>query len=272
MRGDSGAECAPADREIGSPKPIVNVICVKWGTYYPALYVNRLFAMVSRNLHRPFRFVCFTDDHRALDSRIEHFPIPDIQLPTRRNGGWRKLALLAPELGDLRGPALYLDLDVIITADLDCFFEYPGQLCIIENWTQRNQGVGNSSVFRFEVSSLVDIYEQFNSDPEAFARRYPNEQSYLSLVPKNVKVSFWPDAWVKSFKLHCLPFALLRAFRAPHIPRGAHIVVFHGKPKMDEAARGRNLWDSRDDCKVSVPWFWRQAPWVDELWREDACA
>lgn len=272
MQGNSSAGLGPAHGKFGNSDRPVNVICIKWGTYYPALYVNRLFAMVSRNLNRPFRFVCFTDDHRDLDSRVEHFPIPDIRLPARRNGGWRKLALLAPELADLRGSALFLDLDVVITGDLDCFFDYPGELCIIENWTQRNQGVGNSSVFRFEVASLGDTYAQFNRDPEACARRYPNEQSYLSLAPENVKLTFWPDSWVKSFKLHCLPFALLRAFQAPRIPPGARIVVFHGKPKMDEAARGRNLWDSRDDYKPSVPWFWRQAPWVDELWREDACA
>ena len=40
----------------------VNIICLKWGTRYPARYTNILYASVKRHLHRPFRFVCFTDD------------------------------------------------------------------------------------------------------------------------------------------------------------------------------------------------------------------
>ena len=35
----------------------VNVLCLKWGNYYGPEYVNRLYAGVKRNLHRPFRFV-----------------------------------------------------------------------------------------------------------------------------------------------------------------------------------------------------------------------
>ena len=38
------------------------VLCMKWGTLYPASYVNRLFHAVSANLSGPFRFICLTDD------------------------------------------------------------------------------------------------------------------------------------------------------------------------------------------------------------------
>ena len=44
----------------------VNVLCLKWGDRYPAFYVNRLYAAVKRNLRRPFRFVCVTDDPTGL--------------------------------------------------------------------------------------------------------------------------------------------------------------------------------------------------------------
>jgi len=33
---------------------------MKWGDKFPAEYVNRLYAMVARNLSDEFRFVCFT--------------------------------------------------------------------------------------------------------------------------------------------------------------------------------------------------------------------
>ena len=44
----------------------VNVICLKWGDRYPAFYVNRLYDGVRRNISRPFRFVCFTNEPEGL--------------------------------------------------------------------------------------------------------------------------------------------------------------------------------------------------------------
>ena len=42
-------------------KDKVNILCFKWGSLYPASYVNRLYRGVSRFLSFPFRFVCVTD-------------------------------------------------------------------------------------------------------------------------------------------------------------------------------------------------------------------
>ena len=44
----------------------VNVLCIKWGTYYSADYVNRLYATVCAHLRRLFRFVCMTDRPEAI--------------------------------------------------------------------------------------------------------------------------------------------------------------------------------------------------------------
>ena len=43
-----------------------NILCLKWGTLYSAEYVNRLHRGVKAHLHRPFRFVCVTDDPSGL--------------------------------------------------------------------------------------------------------------------------------------------------------------------------------------------------------------
>ena len=57
----------PSDRHI---------ICMKWGTKYGPEYVDRLYAMVRRNLSGDFRFICLTDDSRGIRSEVECFPIP----------------------------------------------------------------------------------------------------------------------------------------------------------------------------------------------------
>ena len=94
---------------------LVNVLCMKWGNKYPADYVNRLYSMVARNMQRPFRFICLTEDSVGLGENIESFPLPELSVdlggPER---GWNKLAVFAEELYDLKGKVLCLDLDLII--------------------------------------------------------------------------------------------------------------------------------------------------------------
>ena len=57
----------------------VNIICMKWGEKYDSSYVNILYNMVERNLNRPFRFVCFTDNKSGLSSSIESFELPKLK-------------------------------------------------------------------------------------------------------------------------------------------------------------------------------------------------
>jgi hypothetical protein len=57
---------------------VVNVLCMKWGTKYPADYVNTLYSMVARNLTREFRFVCLTEDATGLHDQVEVFTLPEL--------------------------------------------------------------------------------------------------------------------------------------------------------------------------------------------------
>lgn len=64
----------------------------------------------------PHRFVCLTDDPSGLCSGIEPLAL------TRGNLEycWNKLMPLEKRLGDLVGTAIFFDLDVVITGDIDC--------------------------------------------------------------------------------------------------------------------------------------------------------
>ena len=66
----------PSVDKNNSNLPRVNVLCLKWGTYYGPEYVNRLYAGVRRNLKRPFRFVCVTDNPAGLRPEVETVPFP----------------------------------------------------------------------------------------------------------------------------------------------------------------------------------------------------
>ena len=249
--------------------PPVNIVCMKWGTLYGPEYVNRLYAMVARNLTRPFRFVCFTEDASGLRGEVEVRPLPPIRIdPPHGTTPWRKLALYNADLGDVTGTALFLDLDLVIVGPLDRFFEVPGEYCVIRNWTRPRRIVGNTSVFRFEIGAHTDLLDTFHSMPtQHWVDADRIEQAFLSrILHGQGRLTFWPKGWCASFKVDALPGGwrfpriLLNWVLPSRLPEGASIVVFHGHPNPDEALAGR--WPGG--------WYKRLRPatWIDRYWHE----
>ena len=54
-------------------QPQRHILCMKWGTKYGPEYVNRIYAMVARNLTPPFQVICFTDDRRGTKQMLDNF-------------------------------------------------------------------------------------------------------------------------------------------------------------------------------------------------------
>ncbi|MGE0115554.1 MAG: glycosyltransferase [Steroidobacteraceae bacterium] len=244
---------------------MVNVLCIKWGQKYGAHYVNVLRSMVSRHLQRPHRFICLTDDATGIDPGVEVFPMPkvgfadfDEMQPWARQHGWLKLTSFAWPLYDLQGPTLFIDLDVVIVGELDSFFDVPGEFVVIREWDKRD-GTGNTSVYRFNAGAHLDALEYFKQHADAARREYRNEQQYITtFVARQGKMQFWPEAWCRSFKRHCVRAHVLNWFLPPRIPEDARIIAFHGKPNPPDAIAGR-----------SGKWYRRVLPtqWIKEHWR-----
>lgn len=240
------------------------VISIKWGDRYGPEYVNRLYNMVMRNTYKPTRFVCFTDDATGVYPEIEIKPLPPINLPERvMNRPWRKVSLWQAPLSDLTGDILYLDLDLVITGNIDDFFTYqPGKFAVIRNWTQPGLSIGNTSVYRFTVGQHKFIFDQFNADPEPWLRRYGISQKYVSDQIKD-RV-FWPRDWCLSFKHSLIPPWPMRFFKTPKLPRDARVVAFTGKPDPEDAVVGS--WPNKNFIKCSYK-FVKPTPWIAEPWR-----
>lgn len=229
----------------------VNIICLKWGTRYPASFTNILHASVRRHLRRPFRFVCFTDDPTGLDEGIDAQPFPPCpdERVLRAGAHWPnifvKLCLFQDGLAGLRGPTLFFDVDVVIQQDIDCFFDYlPGKNVIIHNWVERRKqllrgrpAIGNSSCFRFEAGKSDYVYQTFLAEIEQAVDRahYTTEQAFMTHAMR--EVHWWPEAWVRSFKRSCVPPFPLNLLVAPKKP-DAKVLVFHGNPDPDQAVEG----------------------------------
>ncbi len=240
------------------------VICLKWEDRYGSEYVNKLHSMVRRNSKRPLRFVCFTDDPTGIDSAVEIKPMPEFTLPeVMRRHPFRRMFIFQEPLEDIEGNVLHFDLDVLITGNIDDFFDFKpdSTFCVAENWTQLGEGIGNMSMFRFRAGSHPYIYERFLSDPMAQMREHRNSQTF---VCRNIsEIEFFPRHWCLSFKHSILPPWPLNFFRMPRLPEGAKVVAFTGRPDIDEAARGgwSTSWWKRTYKHV------RPTPWIMEHWR-----
>ncbi|MGH6970295.1 MAG: hypothetical protein ACREEQ_01675 [Caulobacteraceae bacterium] len=234
---------------------------MKWGTKFGPEYVNRLYGMAARNLARPFRFVCLTDDAAGVRAEVETHPIPvlpPIAQPKER--GWKKLAAFSPDIAGLLGEVvLFLDLDVVVMGPLDPLFEHPGAFPMIRDWYHPVRRVGNSSVFRFRPAERTGLFEAFLSDRDAIVTRVRNEQEFLSeYLDARGELSFWPAAWCQSYRVSALPLWPARLVATPRPPKDCRVLVFHGDPKPDSAIAGRR----------GLFRTWRPAPWIEPLWRE----
>lgn len=243
----------------------VNVICMKWGDKYGPEYVNKLHNMVARSLSRPFRFICFTDEAQGINSGIEIKPIPktgfkpfDDQMTWTKGNGWLKLSCFIDPLYDLTGKTLFLDLDIVITQNIDEFFKFDEPFTVIKEWSM-NDGTGNTSVFLFKAGEHADALKTFASNPEKYLEEHRNEQEFISqYIISKKSIAYWPNEWCISFKYHCMSRGLKNWIKKPTLPTTAKIVIFHGNPNPPDAING-----------ISPVWYKKvhKTPWISSFWK-----
>ncbi|OCX66782.1 glycosyl transferase [Thioclava sp. SK-1] len=267
---------------------IKQVICINWGTKYGPKFINRLYAMVARNITPPFSFTCFCDSAEGVRPEVDCQPLPEIpvEIPQTKKGIWPKARLWGPKLGNLTGNVLFLDLDLVITGSLDDFFTYgdPDQVILSRNPARPFERLGQTSCFRFPVGKLLPIQEKFCADPKGIAEEYVWEQRF---VTRNAPggVDLFPRAWVRHFRNQCVPLWPLNWVKEPHLPRDARIVIFPGGLHPQVAIKGgwagREGWtlsehvarrEERSPLEGSLFRYLRHwmkpTPWVDQVWRE----
>ena len=250
----------------------VNVVCMKWGSKFTPEYVNNLYHMVRRNITLPFRFICLTEAPDGIEPNVEIKPLPQFQEPPAKYLrfclAWRKLSLFDEKVYDLSGKILFLDLDVVVIDNIDCFFSYSDKLAIIENWSQPNRLIGQSSAFCFKVGQYTRLLQKYCRQQLEVLNNNRTEQVYITRELGEGNFDYFPDDWCKSFKMHCMPGGILNSFLAPtKIPANAKIIVFHGKPDPPDAIAGR--WGK------PVPWYKRfyktvkPTSWIADHWHSN---
>lgn len=209
-------------RPVKFTEDMTTVCCIKNGDKYGPEYVNKLANMVMRNAHmEPYDFVCFTDDSHGIDPWIRC-----AALPHDGPAWWPKMGLYKKTIpGVNTGRILFLDLDVVITGDLDpllrcrsifaCSRDYPeGAL----KPGAKELTHGNTSVIALSVGARESIWDAYCAAGKP-ANDPLGDQGFIN---ERFPVDLLPEALVQSYRLHNL---------TQQFPQGCSVVMFHGDPK-----------------------------------------
>jgi len=240
---------------------------MKWGSLYSAEYVNVLYSACRKYITGDFQFVCLTNESEGIRSEVQIHPVPEIGLDEWHyyNGAWPKIAVFLPNLYDLEGRALFIDLDTVLLGNIDALFEVPGPLVAIDNdpWKEKTgQPQTMSSIFAFDLGSLGHLVDQIKADRDVLVKRHTIEQAFLHAAVQDI--SYWPQEWLVSFKYHLRRPLLVDRILPPKIPsKQARLLIFHGKPRPVDLARPpKGNWDV-------FPHFGSGAvPWIKSYWEE----
>lgn len=204
---------------------MLHIVCVQKGNYLGrgAEYVNVLHDMVSRNLEAGTEgeFVCFTDDpnlgyHEAIVLR---------SLPDGLEGWWNKLWLFSEGLFPKGDKVLYLDLDTLILGPLDDIIKDESEFLMLEDFYR--PGGCQSSVMMWKSGFGNFLWSDYVS------AGYPSDDPGGDQVwiERRVRPTSWQERFpgdFVSYKVHCQKYP----------PKGAKVVVFHGKPRPHEVDFG----------------------------------
>lgn len=227
---------------------MANIICIKWGTKYSADDVNLLYRMVQKHTSKhSVDFYCFTDDADGLEEGVIAKALPVLNVAPEHDRYYYKkeAALCDDNLGGLAGQrVLFLDIDVVITDNIDVFFDHPtgDEFITTNDWNTKGNHVGQASCYSWVVGTIGYVKADFEADPARWIKQFRTaSQEYLSykIIEREGHLNFWPAEWVQSFKFNCLPPWYLRPFITPRMNDETRILVFHGDPKMEDAIIGR---------------------------------
>ena len=175
-----------------------NYLCLKHGNKYSADYVNILFNMCKRHSKFDFNFYCLTENTKGIDPNIKILPLPISNL----TGWWYKPYIFSAEI-PIEGTILYLDLDVVISSDVEKIWNFhPAKLCVLRDFIRTVRPSWNrinSSVLKFQCGKYDFIWNQFINNSADYMRKYHGDQDYLYETARNIS-QFFPDDWIKSWK------------------------------------------------------------------------
>lgn len=213
---------------------MISVLAVlRSGGVYTPEWAVRLRDAVARNLALPHRFVCLSD--------IDVPGVETIALRHEWPRWWAKVEMFSPWVETL-GRVLYLDLDTVVTGNIDDFAAYAGPACITKDF---NFGVPSQSVLNFAPGVFRHLWNAFTAEPERWMAAgdklippHFGDQILMTRIHGRRPIAFWQDelpGQLVSYKNDC----------RRGLPANARLVCLHGQPKQCDFPEGhwvRDCW------------------------------
>lgn len=207
---------------------MLHVACCLWepnrhshdfSRIYDETWVERLYRAFKRNLTKPFKFICFTDRLRKFSEPV----LQEMLLAKEPNYG----CLIEPFR--LNVPMMICGLDMLVLRNLDHMADYclSGEKVALPIHPSRPD-LGAINPIVFVPAGNRKVFDEWRGE---------NDMDWLRTRETIYSDSLWPEQ-ILSWKIHEL---------RTNGDRGARIVYFHGRPKMDKLSKS--------------------FPWVKQAWR-----
>lgn len=219
-----------------------NVITACWGPAFPDEYVLKTKAMVERNTTIPHRFICFSD--REIEG------VETIRLQGNEPTFWNKMEIF-------KESGVFLDLDLVITGNIDWLLEYDGEFMGTEDLGAVNKhqphlkGVLQSSVLSWQKPFGDWIYNYYQENKAMAQANFRGDGEFLNwLVPKDRRehVQYLYPGELASYKYQVYNKGVTTE----------SIIDFHGRPNVHNAIT--------ETTKTSMRTY-QPRPWIKEYWK-----
>jgi hypothetical protein len=193
---------------------MLNIVTYFWGNKYDRSYVTKLKSGLARHVKEPYRFIVMTDKMTEPEDR----PIPAADLPlTKIQGCLARLRLFDPEWQFLReigsnDRIVSMDLDCIITGELDALFLKPEPFLILKGANSVNPCPFNGSIWMLRAGYRPDVWTDFSldtapknylgwpDDQDWFAQKMPDAAGWEA-GPRSGVYAFGKPGWPKGTDL-----------------------------------------------------------------------
>lgn len=172
---------------------MLTVCCWRWGSLFGPEYVNRMRAMLARNLRLSHRLLCITDDTHGIDERVECIPLPAEFAGTFRCR--RRMWQYSRERAVLFGPrALLVDLDMVIVDDITPVVDRPEPIVMLRIGYAN---VLSGSFILCDTGALHGAYAAYKADPIGFPAstglKNASDQAMLNQYLRGRTVAEWKE-------------------------------------------------------------------------------